>query len=116
VAQYETHLTGDFYALLHYIEKNVMQGSATASREGGSTFEADGVRCAVRVYERYSWWGGNRLSLCVTLFGKGKELHLSAITSGGSQALFFKVNTLGEEAFLNRFVRGIEEFKQKNDA
>ena len=29
-------------------------------------------------------------------------IHLSAITSGGSQALFFKVNTFGEEAFLDK--------------
>ena len=27
---------------------------------------------------------------------------VSAITSGGSQAMFFKMNTLGEEAFLDK--------------
>ena len=30
------------------------------------------------------------------------NLKLSAITSGGSNALFFKVNTWGEEAFLDK--------------
>ena len=63
--------------------------------------EADGVRCAVRVYERYSWTGGNRLSMSLTLFGSGSELQLSAITSGGSNAMFFKMNTIGEDAFLD---------------
>lgn len=29
-------------------------------------------------------------------------IHVSAITAGGSQALFFKVNTWGEEAFLDK--------------
>jgi len=46
--------------------------------------------------------GGNRVSLSVTLFGKGDTVHLSAITAGGSQALFFKINTFGEEAFLDK--------------
>ena len=48
-----------------------------------------------------AWAGNNRVSLSVTLFQNGDEgIHLSAITSGGSQAVFFKINTWGEEAFL----------------
>ena len=58
---------------------------------------------------RYSMMGGNRLSLTLTLFqNSDSPLRLSAITAGGSQAVFFKVNTLGEEAFL-------EEVKQVLD-
>ena len=48
--------------------------------------------------------GGNRVSLNVTLVGAGEELFLSAITSGGSQAVFVKINTWGEEAFLDKLV------------
>ena len=45
--------------------------------------------------------GGNRLSLTVTMFQQGDgPIRLSMITAGGSQAVFFKVNTFGEEAFL----------------
>jgi len=37
------------------------------------------------------------------LFQNGNDaIRLSAITSGGSQAMFFKVNTWGEEAFLEK--------------
>ena len=39
--------------------------------------------------------------MTVTLVGDGEKLFLSAITSGGSQAMFFKMNTVGEETFLN---------------
>lgn len=46
--------------------------------------------------------GGNRVSMNVTLVGKGEELFLTAITSGGSQAVFWKINTMGEEAFCRR--------------
>ena len=62
----------------------------------------DTSRCSVRVFERYSWTGENRVSMSVTLYQEnGGPVRLCAITSGGSQALFFKVNTWGEEAFLD---------------
>ena len=54
-------------------------------------------------FERYSYFGGNRLSLNLTLFQAGNgPVQLSAITAGGSEAVFFKVNTIGEEAFLDK--------------
>ncbi len=47
--------------------------------------------------------GGNRLSLTVTLFqAEDGPVYLSGISAGGSQAMFFKVNTFGEEAFLDK--------------
>ena len=67
-----------------------------------SDFCGENARCSVRVFERYSVIGGNRVSLNVTLFQNGDEIHLSAISSGGSQALFWKINTLGENAFLDK--------------
>ena len=85
-----------------------MEGSASASYEDGSDYTAGEVRCAVRVYERYSYMGSNRVSLNLTLVGKGEELFLSAITSGGSQAVFWKVNTWGEEAFLDKLMELVE--------
>ena len=45
----------------------------------------------------------------LTLVGRGEELFLSAITAGGSQAAFFKVNTVGEESFLDTLVQVIRE-------
>ncbi len=103
MAQYTDHLTGNFDDLLRYIEENVVKGSISASLEGGSDYSLGDVRCATRVFERYSYLGGNRLSLCVTLFGRDGDLRLTAITAGGSQAMFFKINTWGEEAFLDKF-------------
>ena len=77
------------------------EASISATYEDGSDYRAGNVRCAARVYERYSYMGGNRVSMALTLVGDGENIFLSAITSGGSQALFFKVNTFGEEAFLD---------------
>lgn len=101
MAKFECTITGDFDDVLSRLHNGVLGASMSASYEDGSDYAAGDVRCAVRVYERYSWSGGNRVSMNLTLVGKGRKLFLSAITSGGSQAVFFKINTWGEEAFLD---------------
>ena len=101
MAKYETMLTGSFDVVLNALHDGIMNASSTASYEDGSDYRMGSVRCAVRVYERYSAMDGNRVSMAVTLVGNGQSLFLSAIASGGSQAMFFKVNTFGEEAFLD---------------
>ena len=87
-----------------------MDGSSTASYEDGSDYRLETARVAVRVYERYSAFGGNRVSLNLTLVGDGDNVFLSAITSGGSQAMFFKINTFGEESFLDTLISAIDKF------
>ena len=91
MAQYSDHLSGKFDDLLHYIEENVVNGSMSASLEGGGDDSMDGVRC--------------------TIFGRDGDLHLTAVTAGGSQAMFFKINTWGEEAFLDKFQKQIDVYK-----
>lgn len=103
MAKLEQTIRGDFNQLLNKIESGIMNGSMSASLEDSSDFYSNGARCSVRVFERYSWVGSNRVSLSVTLFQNGDDaIHVSAITAGGSQAVFFKVNTWGEEAFLDK--------------
>ncbi|WP_418985325.1 DUF6054 family protein [Agathobaculum sp.] len=108
MAKYEKHLTGNFDEVLNAVTDGVLNGSMSASYEDGSDWTNGTVRCAVRVFERYSYMGGNRVSMNVTLVGNGRDLFLSAITSGGSQAVFFKINTLGEESFLEKLVEIVE--------
>ena len=103
MAKMEKVLKGDFKAILSVIEDGILRGSATASLEDSSDFSGGGSRCSVRVFERYSMIGNNRVSLNVTLLqGPDGQIRLSAITSGGSQAMFFKINTFGEQAFLDK--------------
>ena len=101
MAKYETEFHGDFDEALHYFHDGILQASISASYEDESYFQRAGVRCCVRVYERYSFGGGNRVSMTLTLVGDGEDLFLSAITSGGSQGMFFKINVWGEERFLD---------------
>lgn len=103
MAKLEQTITGNFQQWLSKIEDGILNGSMSASLEDASDFQNGDARCSVRVFERYSYAGGNRVSLSVTLFQNGDgPIHLSAITAGGSQALFFKINTWGEEAFLDK--------------
>ncbi len=111
MAKYEKSLTGDFSNLLHYLENGILNGSMSASYEDGSDWESGSMRGAVRVYERYSWTGSNRVSLTMTLVGNGENLFLSLITSGGSQAVFFKINTIGEDSFLDKVVQLVEDYR-----
>ncbi len=101
MAKFEIELHGDFNETLEYFHRGILDASMSASYEDESYVQYAGVRCCVRVYERYSFGGGNRVSMAMTLVGDGEDLFLSAITSGGSQAMFFKINTWGEEAFLD---------------
>jgi len=113
MAKYEAFLQGDFNELLGNIHNGVLRGSISASFEDGSDFQSGDLRCAVRVYERYSAFGQNRVSMNVTLMGRADELCVSAITSGGSQAVFFKINTFGESAFLDCVVDIVERYKNR---
>ena len=103
MAKLEKRLFGNFDQWIGKIEEGILNGSKSASLEEYSDFKSGEARCSVRVFERYSYTGSNRVSLSVTLFQNGDEpIYLSSITTGGSQAVFFKINTLGEEAFLDK--------------
>ena len=108
MAIYTRYIDGNFNATLEKIHNGILDSSLSASYEDGSDWEKGDMKCAVRVYERYSTFGGNRVSLNVTLVGTDVELFLTGITSGGSQAVFFKINTLGEDAFLDCLVELFE--------
>ena len=108
-ARFDVSRSGGFDAVLRTLHDEILNGSISASYEDGSDYRgADNTRVAVRVYERFSWLGGNRVSLNLTLVGSGEHLFLTVITSGGSQAMFFKLNTFGEQSFLDSIRRTVD--------
>ena len=110
MAKLERQLRGDFQKILDTLDAQILEGSISATLEETSDFYTEHCRCAVRVYERYSFAGNNRLSLSITLLQDGDQIHISAVTSGGSSAIFFKLNTMGEDAFLAKSERIIEAY------
>ncbi len=111
MAKLECTLRGSLLEIETAID-NAVSKSISASVEDESYSEMGGCSCTVKVYERYSYIGGNRVSLNVTLFACGEDVRLTAITSGGSQAVFFKINTLGEETFLDTIRDTVAKFKK----
>mgnify|MGYP003175559506 FL=1 len=78
----------NFDKLLRKLEQEIPDSSWSADLEAGSDFKEGDARCSVRVFERYSMMGGNRLSLTLTMFQNADSpIRLSAITAGGSQAV-----------------------------
>lgn len=111
MAKYEAELHGNFVQILNDVNEAILGKSASATLEDGSDFSVGNTRCAVRVYERYSYAGGNRVSLNFTLLESNGRLLASVITSGGSQAMFFKINTFGEETFLDLITSTLDNYR-----
>lgn len=115
MANISCELYGNFDEILNSIHNTVMEGSVSASFEDSSSFSTESMRCEVRAYERYSYFGNNRVSLSITLVESDGRIFISAITTGGSQAMFFKINTIGEESFLETIRWVIDRYsKDKN--
>ena len=81
----------NFDTLLRKLEHAIPDSSWSAELEAGSDFKEGSARCSVRVFERYSMVGGNRLSLTLTLFQNGDG------------------PILGEDAFLKDVKQLLEE-------
>lgn len=54
----------NFDTLLRKLEHAIPDSSWSAELEAGSDFKEGSARCSVRVFERYSMVGGNRLRPC----------------------------------------------------
>lgn len=111
MAKYEARLCGSFAEILNAVDSAIMNNSSSASLEDGSDFYIGDTRCAVRVYERYSYTGGNRVSLNFTLLETDGQVFASVITSGGSQAMFLKLNTWGEKSFLDSVTSTLDNYR-----
>ena len=105
MAKIETTLYNTSVGHVDTLVRNaILSGSVSATLEDESHFSVGGVECETLVFERYSIIGSNRVSLTVTLVGQGGTVFVSGIASGGSEALFWKINTWGEQAFLDQLI------------
>ncbi len=106
----EKQVKGNFSKILKKIEDEIVNGSLSASLEDKSDFISGDARCSIRVFERYSWSGSNRVSLNVTLFqNSDSNIYISGVSSGGSQGIIFKINKIGEITFLDKLKAILDE-------
>ena len=112
MAKFERTIRTDIHALAAWTEHIILENSMSASLEDTSDFVSGSAVCCVRVFERFSYLGQNRVSLSVTFFDGGDgNVHISAIASGGSQAMMFKINTFGEENFLEEYRSALNRYQ-----
>ena len=102
MAKLERTVPGAFDTVLEHLTRGILDGSISASLEDQVNYVFSDGRVAVRVFERFSYMGGNRLTMTLIVTEQNGRTQVTAITSGGSQALFYKINTFGEEAFLKK--------------
>ena len=110
MSKYVRDFKGELSSFINDLNEAILNGSVSASLEDSSSVSLGQVKCEVRIYERYSWTGGNRVSLNITALAQGENIHVIAITSGGSQAMFMKMNTVGEESFLEKVADFIDNY------
>lgn len=103
-------LTGSADALARHMDEAITRGSVSASIENEGQHVIGDARMIVRTYERYSATGGNRLTLSLSILSVGNQMEVALTTSGGSQAVFWKVNTFGEGAFMDKGLDAIDSF------
>lgn len=112
MAKIEAELYGNFDIILMDLHNTVMRGSTSASLEESSDDIVVGsTRCAIRAYERYSYLGSGRVSMNVTLFQTDDRIFVSVMSTGGSQAVFFKINRIGENSFLDTIRPTVDSYR-----
>lgn len=110
MAKFETIVRGGVDEFLDFLSENRHHLGSSVSLEDSSRFGVGDIEVGVVVLERYSYFGGNRVSLNITCVQSNQETKIVAITAGGSQAMFMKINTIGEESFLDKFVSLVNSY------
>lgn len=113
MAKYEAVLRGNINTIILDVEKAI-NGSISSTTEESSVITAGNTRVYVRVYERYSYFGENRVSLSITYVVSGDDVYVTAITSGGGRGMFLKILPVGEQTFLNSIVGTLDRYKVGN--
>lgn len=111
MAELYRKITGSFDHLLDYLDDGILNSGVTISLKGAREFVSNGCRAAVRVYERYAFLGGNRMSLTLLLLQSDEDIEVYAVGSGGSQAAFFKINTWSEQGFVDDVARLLNDYE-----
>ena len=115
MAKYELSLQTDFDEFVEEIKEGVVRRSSTISLEEETELTVGEVRIHVVAYERYAYIGHNRSSLNITFVGCDGTVHLIGIGTGGSQAVFMKLNTWSEQAFLDTLEYAANDYMRDHD-
>ena len=109
MAKYIIAITGDFNKIKEHIKHEMIFSGVSASLEEEVILDKGDVKICILAFERFSFSDGNRLSLHVTITAKDNDIDIVGICSGGSNGLFLKINTFGEDEFLKKFKAALQK-------
>lgn len=111
MAKYYKQFYHPFSEIYRFVDQTFSDLSSSTTLEAKDGDFTNATKFAVFVYERYSCFGRNRLSLTVCLLGDESSCKVYMVSSGGSQSIFklYKIEALGEQAFLNLAIKKLEE-------
>jgi hypothetical protein len=112
MAKYTTTAAGSRDELAAFIKTYSQTMGTTVSVEDEIFGRADSVKYWVGTFERYAFMGNGRSSLTVILLEHGGSVDVIATASGGSGAMFFKVNTWSEQSFLDDFIALMDRYNK----
>ena len=101
--KYETRVQGDFDDFLFRLHSELKLDKVDESSECRS----GGLRCMMRVYEQYNFWGKGFMILTVMVVESEDDLFVSIIPAGGGSVFSDHPKKL-----LKRAVKVIEGYKQ----
>ena len=89
MAKYTKSFQGNYNHFLKYIENEIIQGSMSATIEDRHQSVINNVQCTILVFERYSYIGGNRVSMNVTIFRLSRLYRVNCYYSWWKSGNFF---------------------------
>lgn len=87
--------------------------STSATHEETRLVKNEGALVQIDMFERYSMFSDSRVALGVTTIYRDGKIDITAMSAGGSRAMFFKIDTVGEGAFLDSFKHVVKEYFNK---
>lgn len=110
MAKYTAEISGEIFAAVTEIETLLTQKSATFSVEEESFQTFGENKMIAKAYERYSYFGGNRVGMTVIFVETNQKISITAFSVGGSRAMIFKINTWGENEFLSTLAEAVNDY------
>lgn len=84
--------------------------STSATHEETRLVKSDETYVQIDMFERYSMFSDSRVALGVTTIYKNGKIDITAMSAGGSRAIFFKMDTVGENNFLDGFKNVVKDY------
>lgn len=111
MAKYEKMINGNFDTVVSQIHTYIMNSAMSIELIDEAEYEMQGIRVAVKVYDKYYMRSSNRASLTVTMIGNGSDIQVCAIGAAGSTGVLFNFSWGAEEDFISVVAQALNEIE-----